>query len=131
MSDVKMWSAKCKKCGETARFQGTREELEAYLDQESFHCNPGHHMELCGPRVYLEVDYDNPGEPEELPTDEQVLADLKTRYRWAGDTKALGEEFEVVGFSFGLCVAVRKATGDKEVLDFMHTPDGTRYYYLP
>lgn len=43
------------------------------------------------------------------------------------------EQYEVLGFAYGLCVVKRRADGVKGTLDFTHVPVGddkiVRYYY--
>jgi hypothetical protein len=46
------------------------------------------------------------------------------RDRWT--TEELRAEFDVKGFAFGFCIAVRKSDGVKGSLDFDHSP---RVYY--
>jgi len=41
-------------------------------------------------------------------------------------TEEMQEQYEVLGFSFGMCVVKRKSDGAKGTLDFDHAP---RYYY--
>ena len=39
------------------------------------------------------------------------------------------DKYEVLGFSFGLCVVKDKETGQSGTLDFTKDPQSERYYY--
>jgi hypothetical protein len=51
-------------------------------------------------------------------------ADIPIQKGW--NTTELQEDFEVLGFMWGLCAVRRKADGVKGTLDFDHAP--RRYY---
>ena len=53
------------------------------------------------------------------PTD-----DIPIRKGW--NTQELQEDFEVLGFAYGICVVKRRSDGVKGTLDFDHSP---RLYY--
>lgn len=95
MEEKKEFTLRCRVCGNTMRGQGTREELEKWLDTMFGDCPAGGiHVELGKKRDYLEV----LGESEELshiPTPKEVLEELMERYDdrnienwfWLGDYK--------------------------------------------
>lgn len=45
------------------------------------------------------------------------------------DKEQLLEEFDVLGFSFGLCVVKRKSDGVRGTLDFTTDPSTPRTYF--
>ena len=53
MSEEKEYHYKCSKCGFIYRLQGTKEQIEKWLNQKFFDCK-GFHMELGSPIDYLE-----------------------------------------------------------------------------
>ena len=65
------------------------------------------------------------GECKMVETD-VILNELKERYSEVWDTEQMQKTFEVLGFSMGYCVVVRREDGQKGSLDFCHSP---RYYY--
>jgi hypothetical protein len=51
---------------------------------------------------------------------------LEAKYGQVWTTDELSEDFTVLGFSLGICVATRKSDGQKGSLEFKHSP---RFYF--
>lgn len=81
---------KCEKCGNTCRVQGTKEELEKWLDTMFGICPAGgNHCEIGNKRGYLEV----VGESDRLsriPTKKEILTELLERVRQRKPTLIVG-----------------------------------------
>ena len=78
MSERKEYRYECKKCGAVLRLQGTKEQVEAWLDQKFFDC-PGRHVEITSPRNYLT--FVEAVEITEKPkTAKEILQGLMERY---------------------------------------------------
>jgi hypothetical protein len=124
---------RCTKCGATIKVvlgDLTPEEAKKKLEGiQMFEC-PGHHVELSGPLGYWEVDWETVHEDDaNPPTDEEWLAGKREQYEHVVDTGELDSVVdEVVGFSMGVCVVMRK--GRKEYVDFADSPSGKRYYFV-
>ena len=78
VSEAKEYQYECQKCGAILRLQGTKEQVEAWLDQKFFDC-PGMHVEITSPRNYLTfvkvVDI-----TEKPKTVKEILAELMEEY---------------------------------------------------
>lgn len=122
----------CKKCGNTFNLDigdKTVEQItEQLTNQRGFHCDVGNHIELNSPMDYWFF----VGDPFEgsAPSESEFLEILKRSHHEVFTTDELRDQFDVKGFSyFGACVAIRKSTGQKYILDFTHSPKHERYYY--
>ena len=72
----KEYTLKCEKCGNTCRVQGTKEELEKWLDTMFGICPAGgNHCEIGNKRSYLEV-VDETEQLSHVPTQKEVLTKL-------------------------------------------------------
>lgn len=95
---IRTVKASCRKCGETFDLnigENSREEVENLLRQQRTVNCPGQHVELSGPLDYWELHWDQVGEREEPPSDEeygQKLVEEKGRENvfYMGD-KSIGE----------------------------------------
>jgi hypothetical protein len=130
-SESRVVSAKCKQCGAKITYDignHTKEEIiEILKEQDTFNC-PGHHVELGSPLRYVEIDWNSVKE-QHVPTDKEWLSDMKKKGYKLISTDELRGDYNVTGFSMGICVAVRKSDGEKVYLDFTQSPSGKRYYY--
>lgn len=52
--------------------------------------------------------------------------ELEAKHGQTWDTTQLQQDFEVLGFSYGICVVRRKSDGQRGSLEFSHSP---RVYY--
>ena len=86
----KEYTLKCKKCGNTCQVQGTKEDLEKWLDTMFGICPAGgNHVEIGNKRSYLEV----VGESEQLsrvPTKKEILSKLLERIQQRKPTLIVG-----------------------------------------
>jgi hypothetical protein len=121
----------CRKCGESTKLDTcdkSREEVEKWLkkDDDGFQCF-GNHVEFGSRADYWTIDW-NSEEEGHAPTEEDFLAELKSKYSEVYDTQELQKFYEVVGFFYGMCTSKSKATNVEKVFDFVRSPKGTRYY---
>lgn len=127
---------RCQTCGGEGWIQGipdgkTVEDIQESLQKKSgFQCPVGNHVELNSADKHWIL------KPETLQVDEKPLTDemwlAELRQKTGGQvwtTDELTAEFEVLSFSYGLCQARRKSTGQTGYLDFAHSPSGKRYYF--
>jgi len=88
--EKKEYTLRCKTCGNTCRVQGTKEELEKWMDTMFGICPAGgNHCEIGNKRDYLEV----VGESEQLsriPTKKEVLTKLLERVQQRKPTLIVG-----------------------------------------
>ena len=91
--DLKEFVLECK-CGARYRFQGTRKDLDEYLDSMTWMCDIGRHVELGRKRDYLSVVEERDelsGEPEIEPKkeNEYTIPELQEKF---------GTSLEHIGF---------------------------------
>jgi hypothetical protein len=121
----------CSKCGEESKLDTcgkSRKEVEKWLNEvgDGFQCF-GHHVEFGSRADYWTIDWDSEEEGH-APTEEEFLAKLKSEYSEVYENQEITKFYEVVGFSYGMCSVINKATSEKKFFNFTHSPKGTRYY---
>jgi hypothetical protein len=126
-------SVSCQKCGETFSLdvgEATQVEVEKTMrERKGFEC-PGHHVELASPLDYWTIDWSTLREGG-APSEEEWLADLKSRYAEVYDTQELYDTpYEITSFCYGIPCAKHKETGESVSMDFTSSPKGKRYYYI-
>lgn len=78
MSEEKEYHYECKKCGFLYKIQGTKEQVDKWLNQPFFSCK-GFHMEITSPVNYLE--FVKTVEITERPkTAKEILDELMKKY---------------------------------------------------
>lgn len=102
----------------------TKEEaIEGVRQWGTFHC-VGHHLELCSPYPkYWNMDEWLLAEGK-APTEEEFVADLKSKYEYVIDTEEMTKLNIIKGFSYGFPI-----TNDGKNWSFDHSPKGKRWYY--
>lgn len=119
----------CKICGETFSFDMGEKSLEEVKDvlgkRDCFQC-PGHHFENASPLAFLIFGKIHDGK---APSDEEWYKQMCELHGKLYSSDELPVEFEVSGFSCGMCVARDKKSGNTVYLDFKPSPSGKRYYY--
>jgi hypothetical protein len=123
-----LYQVNCSKCGET--FWVDVGDMDPYEDEngtlDRIPC-PGHHVELMSGHNYLSFT----GEKKEgkALTDTAWLEATTASHGRLYNTKEVSEHFEITGFSYGAAFGYEKATKNKVVLDFDHSPEKHERYY--
>lgn len=125
----------CKKCKQTVGFDlgnlTVEEAKESLAKQESTQCIAGNHVELMSPMELYEIDWDNPVQDYKTPTEEEFVADLKTKFAEVYPDEDFRDNYTVDGFMMGKCLCHKKDNeDDMKVFDFVHSPQHKRYYVL-
>ena len=126
---------RCKTCGEEGWIQcisdgKTVEDIQDYLrKKDGFQCHVGNHVELNSADKHWVLKPETLQIDEKPLTDETWLADLQQKVGETWSNDELTAQFEVLNFTFGLCRAKRKSTGETGYLNFSHSPSGKRYYH--
>ncbi len=131
---ARMVKATCRKCKETFTLnisENTLDEAISLLKQaKGFECTAGHHVELGSPMDYWTIHPETVYEAEPM-THEEWLARLKTTVAKGAvwDTQELARDFEITGFTAGLCIGRDRKTREEVCFDYGASPSGKRYYW--
>ena len=131
---AQMVKTTCRKCNETFTLnigENTLDEAIEMLKQtKGFECTAGHHIELGSPMDYWTIHPETIYEAQPM-TDQDWLERLKATVEsgkvW--DTQELARDYEISGFSAGLCIAKDRTTREEVCFDHGASPSGKRYYW--
>lgn len=122
---------KCKKCGESSKLDigdMLKEDVDQWLEKgNGFQCF-GNHVEFGSRSDYWEVDWESLQEGN-APTEQDFEEELRSKSVEVYTTKELSQLYEVNSFNYGLCFVIDKSTREEKVFNFIHSPQGTRFYY--
>lgn len=114
---LKEYILKCE-CGAKYIFQGTKDELDRYLDSQTWMCELGRHVELGNKSNYLELI----GEKEEITEKPEIEPKRKSEYTVSELQKEFGTSLVHVGFGM-----FKDPEGN--TWDFRLGEEGERLYY--
>jgi len=116
VSEKKEFLLKCE-CGAKYIFQGSQEDLEKYLDSDTWMCEAGRHAELGEKRTYLSV----VEERDELSEEPKIEPQTENEYTVAELQEEFGTTLEHIGFGMF-------KDPDGNIWDYRIGSDGNRLY---
>jgi hypothetical protein len=127
---MKVRCNKCKGTGTIDMGDKTIEEFREIMKSRDFgQCICSNHVELGKMSDYYEMLEDTLIDGS-APTDEEWLEEFKQQKGEVWDSDELTQKFTGIGFTYGMCFAKNKETGEDVILNFTASPCGKRYYYI-